>query len=75
MAGRLLREVQRKLPEQTFTQHQSDFTLYQRILNQKCGDKSKFYSLHEPHIYYMGKGKEHKKHESGTKVPHHQNSG
>ena len=68
LAGRLLREIERKLPEQTLIQHQSDIALYQRMLNQKRGDKNKLYSLHEPHIYCMSKGKEHKKYEFGTKV-------
>lgn len=42
--------------------------LYQRMLEQKRGDKNKLYSLHEPHIYCMSKGKAHQRYEFGTKV-------
>ena len=37
--------------------HADRFSLYQRMLAQKRGDKNKLYSLHEPHIYCMSKGK------------------
>lgn len=68
IAGRLLRELERRLPDETQTTYQDDFTLYHRVLNQKRGDKNKVYSLHSPHIYCMSKGKAHKKYEFGTKV-------
>lgn len=68
IAGKLLREVQRKLPAEQLETLQQDFELYERMLAQKRGDKNKLYSLHEPHIYCMSKGKEHKKYEFGTKV-------
>ncbi|HIP28230.1 MAG TPA: IS5/IS1182 family transposase, partial [Sulfurovum sp.] len=31
-------------------------------------DKEKIYALHEPHIYAVAKGKDHKKYEYGTKA-------
>ena len=68
IAGKLLREVQRKLPVEQLEDYQQDFDLYEKMLAQKRDDKSKLYSLHEPHIYCMSKGKEHKKYEFGTKV-------
>jgi IS5 family transposase len=46
----------------------SSFALFHRALQQKRGDKQKIYSLHEPHVYCMSKGKEHKKYEFGTKA-------
>ena len=42
--------------------------LYQRMLDQKRGDKNKLYSLHEPHVYWMNKGKAHQRYEFGTKA-------
>jgi IS5 family transposase len=42
--------------------------LHHRMLKQKRGDKNKLYSLHEPHIYCMSKGKAHQRYEFGTKV-------
>ena len=42
--------------------------LYRRVLAQKPQDTNKIYSLHEPHIYCVAKGKEDKKYEFGTKA-------
>lgn len=32
------------------------------------GDRNKIYSLHEPQVYCLSKGKEHKKYEFGSKA-------
>lgn len=68
ISGRLLREIQRQMNEAQQQKHKETLSLYQRVLNQKRGDKNKIYSLHEPHIYCMSKGKDHKKYEFGTKA-------
>ncbi len=68
ITGRLLREIQRKMNQAQQQKHQATLSLYQRVLKQKRGDKNKIYSLHEPHIYCMSKGKDHKKYEFGTKA-------
>jgi IS5 family transposase len=68
IAGRLVRELGRKLPEETKLQQAENFALYRRVLAQKPHDTGKIYSLHEPHIYCVSKGKEHKKYEFGTKA-------
>jgi transposase, IS5 family len=51
-----------------FEQYQKDFLLYEQILNQKKDDHNKIYSLHEPDVYCIGKGKDHKPYEYGNKV-------
>ena len=51
-----------------FETYSEKFALYQRMLNQKRGDKNKLYSLHEPYIYCMSKGKAHQRYEFGTKA-------
>ena len=56
ISGRLLREIQRKMTPDQLKYHAERFTLYQRMLDQKRGDKNKLYSLHEPHVYCMSKG-------------------
>ncbi len=38
------------------------------ILFQQKYDKDKIYSLHEPHVKCIAKGKAHKRYEFGTKV-------
>lgn len=66
IAGRLVRELQRNLPAEN--KYQMDLALFQSVLNQKRNDKHKIYSLHEPHVQCLSKGKEYKKYEFGTKV-------
>ena len=68
IAGCLLRELQRKLPLEVLKNQEEEFALFWRALKQKRGDKNKLYSLHEPHVYCMSKGKEHKRYEFGTKA-------
>jgi IS5 family transposase len=68
IAGTLIRELERKLPEALRTEQSAHFILYRRVLAQKPQDTNKIYSLHEPHIYCVAKGKEHKKYEFGTKA-------
>lgn len=68
ISGRLLREIMRQMNKTQQQKHAKTLSLYLRVLKQKRGDKNKIYSLHEPHIYCMSKGKEHKKYEFGTKA-------
>jgi IS5 family transposase len=68
IAGRLVRELGRKLSAEALEKYQDDLQLYRRALAQKRNDRDKIYSLHEPHIYCVAKGKEHKKYEFGTKA-------
>ena len=68
ISRRLLREIQRKMTEEELECYGEKFSLYQRMLNQKRGDKNKLYSLHEPHVYCMSKGKAHQRYEFGTKA-------
>lgn len=68
IAGILVRELQRKLPAEILNEHRSNFELYEKVIQQKREDKNKIYSLHEPHIYCMSKGKVHKQYEFGVKA-------
>jgi len=65
IAGRLVRELLRKLPNDTYV-HQ--LALFSRILGQERDSKNKIYSLHEPDTYCIAKGKAHKKYEYGKKA-------
>lgn len=65
IAGRLVRELERKL---TPGSHDNSLDLFKKVLLQKKSDSHKIYSLHEPHTQCMTKGKEHKKYEFGSKV-------
>lgn len=65
IAGRLVRELERQLPKSDYA---SQIGLFKRVLTQKRTDKNKIYSLHEPEVQCISKGKEHKKYEFGNKV-------
>jgi len=68
IAGRLVRELARKLPLDRLGIYLPNLKLYQRVLSQKRDDKDKIYSLHEPDVKCYAKGKEHKKFEFGSKA-------
>ncbi len=68
ISGRLLREIQRKMTLEQLHCYSEPLALYLRMLLQKRGSKNKLYSLHEPHVYCMSKGKAHQRYEFGTKA-------
>jgi IS5 family transposase len=68
LAGRLMRELERKLPEEVHQLQRGNFVLYRRVLAQRPPDRDKIYSLHEPQVYCVAKGKEHKQYEFGSKA-------
>lgn len=68
--GRVARDIERKVAgkaglTKAFSSH---LALAQRILKQQRGDKGKVYSVHEPEVQCIAKGKVHKKYEFGCKV-------
>lgn len=68
IGGRLLRELERKLPKGTLSRYEDELALYKRVLAQKKNDKDKVYSLHKPFTACIAKGKAHKPYEFGNKV-------
>ena len=68
IAGRLVRELGRILSKETLLKYETELKIFKKVLSQKKGDKNKIYSLHEPEVYCMSKGKAHKKYEFGSKV-------
>lgn len=68
IAGRLIRELERKLPTEVREEQWEHFALYRRVLRQQHSDRNKIYSLHEPQVYCLAKGKEHKGYEFGSKA-------
>lgn len=68
IAGRLLRDLERKLNPGQMGKYELEIGLFKKVLNQKREDKNKIYSLHEPQTECISKGKEHKKYEFGKKV-------
>jgi IS5 family transposase len=68
IAGRLVRELNRKLSPDRLTHYANDLQLFGKVLSQKRSDTNKIYSLHEPDVKCYSKGKEHKKYEFGSKI-------
>jgi IS5 family transposase len=70
--GRVLRDIERQLdqvPEGALKARIVEMiALVNRLLAQKPKDKKKLYSLHEPAVDCISKGKAHKRYEFGTKV-------
>lgn len=63
----LLREILRKLSSEALSFWEEKLNICERAINQKREDKNKIYSLHEPEVCCIGKGKVHKKYEFGSK--------
>ena len=69
IAYALIRELRRTLPCYDLVDcHQKDFLFYERVLGQQPNDHDKIYSRHEPAVYCIAKGKDHKPYEYGNKV-------
>ena len=68
IAGRLLRDFKRNLGLSGERLYCKDLELIKRVLEQKRYDKKKVYSLHDPEVLCIAKGKAHKKYEFGRKA-------
>ncbi len=68
IAGRQVRDVGRKLNEESLKKHQEKLSVFEQVLEQKREDKDKIYSLHALEVSCIAKGKEEKKYEFGSKV-------
>lgn len=66
IAGRLVRELLRELPSES--KYREHLELCLRFVKGELLDGHKIYSLHEPDVLCISKGKEHKKYEFGNKV-------
>ena len=68
IAGRVVRELLKKLPSEILKKYEQELLLYQKILDQKRQDKNKIYSTHKPYTACIAKGKAHKQYEFGNKI-------
>jgi transposase, IS5 family len=68
IAGRLVRELRRKLSAEALERHRENIEIFEKVLAQKKDDKNKIYSLHALEVACIAKGKAHKKYEFGSKV-------
>ena len=66
IAWRVVRQLDHSLPPESPDRRW--LSMATRVLSQKRKDSKKIYSLHEPHVYCLSKGKEHKRYEFGAKA-------
>lgn len=66
IAGRLVREIKRNLGEQSL--YAELIERFEAILSQRRNSPKKIYSIHEPEVQCISKGKERRKYEFGNKV-------
>jgi transposase, IS5 family len=65
--GRVIRDIDRKTPFKDQKLREL-IAITRRIHEQERNDKGKVYSVHEPHVECISKGKAHKRYEFGCKV-------
>jgi len=81
LVGRIVRDCERKIAGNPSAEQDFSVILNQtrHLLTRKKNDKKKLYSLHEPHVDCISKGKAHKRYEFGCKVSlsitHRKNTG
>lgn len=69
IAGRMVRDISRKLQEkELFESYAERITIFEKIIKQQRSDTNKIYSIHEPHVACIAKGKQHKPYEFGNKI-------
>jgi len=68
IAGRVVRDVERKMNDEQLQNHAHELTIFKLILGQQKNSKNKIYSIHEPHTKCIAKGKESKPYEFGNKT-------
>ena len=68
IAGKVFRDLERKMTEEHRWKYAKKFSIFNRVLTQSKSSKNKIYSLHQPQVSCIAKGKEHKKYEFGNKV-------
>ena len=68
--GRVYRDIKNKLIDLPliFKRFESIFEIIEKVLSQTRSSKDKIYSIHEPNVECISKGKSHKKYEFGCKV-------
>jgi len=67
-AGRVFRDLERKMDEETFKKNRGTMIMSHLVLTQEKKTKGKIYSVHAPEVECIAKGKAHKPYEFGVKA-------
>ena len=67
-AGRVQRDLERKISDEGWEKHRGTMILASLVLSQEKKTKGKVYSMHAPEVECIAKGKAHKPYEFGVKT-------
>ncbi len=67
-AGRVQRDLERKMSDEAWEQHKGTMILADLVLTQERQTKGKVYSMHAPEVECIAKGKAHRPYEFGVKT-------
>jgi transposase, IS5 family len=67
IAGRVVRDLERKMDTKQRVKYSNEMNVFGKVLTQTKNAKGKIYSIHQPHVLCIAKGKEAKKYEFGNK--------
>ena len=67
IAGRVVRDIERKMDNGKKEKYKKLLDIFNRVLGQEKDGKNKIYSIHQPYVKCIAKGKEAKKYEFGNK--------
>lgn len=68
IAKALVNDIARKMNEIQLSCYREDIELYRRVIKQERSDKDKVYSLHEPEVECISKGRSTRSMSLGTRV-------
>jgi IS5 family transposase len=67
IAGRVVRDIDRKMDTNQKEKYEELFAIFNKVLTQEKTSDNKVYSIHQPYVKCIAKGKEAKKYEFGNK--------
>lgn len=67
IAGRVVRDIERKMDNGQRGKYAEELAIFNKVLTQERNSSDKVYSIHQPHVKCIAKGKEAKKYEFGNK--------
>jgi len=67
IAGRVVRDIDRKMNIGQKEKYAPQLAIFNKVLAQEKSSENKIYSIHQPHVKCIAKGKEAKKYEFGNK--------
>lgn len=67
IAGRVVRDIERKMDNGQRGKYEEQLAIFNKVLTQERNSSDKVYSIHQPHVKCIAKGKEAKKYEFGNK--------